>query len=125
MADQSQKQSVELEILLDKLKFERALYEENLTYQLELHKHLLRQAQSNAKALDFQLEVVKSDLRPHKIYHAEIFYSPVDGRYICRLPTMFDDEDENSVYAYGDTPAQACDNFDYRWIHGENPNLEV
>jgi hypothetical protein len=103
--------------------YTKAAFERNEVHSKELHAQMLEQGQNAIKAADFHLESAKMSLRPHKMYHCDVFYDPNENKYVCRLPIgMIDDEEEEghirAISSYGDTPGAACDNFDHLWIHG-------
>lgn len=70
------------------------------------------------KTSELVLESKREEMRPHRLYQASVSYNPNEQKYICRLPAFDVEDDEEDIYAYGDTPAQACDNFDSLWVHG-------
>lgn len=81
-----------------------------------------------------ELSVLEREVRlaPHMVYGTRISYDTTEKQYRCELPiyktTMDYEEEEESdflepftlqpIVAYGDTPSQACDNFDNLWNHG-------
>jgi len=81
---------------------------------------LLEQATNNTKISQSYLAMSREGMRPHKLYPTDVYWSPQDSKFICRLHFMEMDEEVDgiSIFAYGDTPAEACDNFDHQWIHG-------
>lgn len=120
--EQYTKEQLELIELFNRVSYSKAAYEMVARHQEELHQ-LNLQAQANGLKLgDLHLESMRDAMRPHKMYHTEVLFDPNEGKYLCRLSHMFEDDEDDSgqpILAYGDTPAQACDNFDHRWIHGD------
>jgi len=92
----------------------------------ELHEVELLGEQFRSKHIELNLLQQREDLRPYRTHNTEIFFIPNGSQYVCRL-THFamqdEDEDEEdspremSIEVYGDTPEDACANFDHRWIH--------
>ncbi len=86
----------------------------------------LEQAGLNTKIAEITLQRYREESRPHKMYQAETMEDPRTKKFICRLPLFNADGDEeeeervDTVYAYGDTPAQATENFDHKWLYGNN-----
>lgn len=114
--------------------FGKTAYEDQKAFQDKMNTLMLQQSENAVKASDLQLEVSRLILRPHRLYPTEVFYLASEGIYICRLiltesepepesESESDDNDDNQIIlACGDTASQACDNFDYKWVHGERKN---
>lgn len=83
---------------------------------------LAEQGKLSIKNLEMNILHNKESMRPYRMMGAYVAANPSDGNYVCQTPALFEDEDEDGrppVVAYGDTPAQACDNFDHLWIFGD------
>ncbi len=83
---------------------------------------LAKQGELSIKNLEMNLRHNKESMRPYRMMGAYIVANPSEGNYICQTPALFEDEDEDGrppVVAFGDTPSQACDNFDHLWIYGD------
>lgn len=86
----------------------------------------LDQGAITLKNLETVLESNRQHMRPHMLYRAEVVFEVGSNKYRCQLPTMGALDDEESemgtvpVCAYGDTPAEACENFDALWIGSNN-----
>ena len=78
-----------------------------------------------------ELEILsrQEDLRPHQIYRTNVCYDVTEQAYCCYLLVSDDfEEDEDSegflthtrspIVGYGQSPAEACDNFDHEWLNG-------
>jgi hypothetical protein len=119
------KEQLELIMLYNAVMHQKLQFEQNERHNEAMHEKLMEQTQNAVKAADFHLEGAKTGLRPHRLYHTDVFYSQSEGKFCCRMPIMMEDDDEEGqispIVAYGDTPAEACDNFDYAWIHGARP----
>lgn len=134
MSDDAKKQVEELQenyseeqlTLLQKLatlQYTQAIYESQLAHgaasdAAEIEKKLL-----DVKLTDLQVEMVKSSMMPHVMYKCDVGYEPITGKYYCRLPIVrsfdFDEDAEYmAIVGYGDSPQQACENFDVLWVHG-------
>lgn len=119
-------EQLELILLFNNVSYGKVHWEQTVRHAEELHEKGLEKEKISAKVADYHLEAVKNSFRPHKMYPTDVFYSVSDKKYVCHLPRMYnDDEDEAEgetaeINAYGDTPSQACDNFDHLWVHGSN-----
>jgi len=125
--EQITKEQLELMMLANNINYSKQLYATNDNNTAALHEVALKQAHTQLKITDLHLVANQLAMRPHKAYHADISYCPTEGKYMCRLPVMFEADDDmmetTPVAAYGDTAAQAADNFDYMWVHGtDRPN---
>ena len=121
---QYSKEQLELIMIYNAVMHQKLLFEQTERHNEAMHQKMLEQSENSVKAADFHLEGAKTALRPHRMYHTDVFYSPSEGKFCCRMPIMMEDEDEGDIspiLAYGDTPSEACDNFDHAWIHGERP----
>ena len=93
----------------------------------ELHEVELAGEMVRAKHIELNLLQQREDLRPYRTHNTEVFFIPNGNLYVCRLThfCLNDDEDEDespreeSIEATGDTPEEACTNFDHKWIHQE------
>lgn len=120
-------EQLELILLYNNVSFGKVHWEQTIRHADELHEKALEKEKASVKVADYHLEAVKNSFRPHKMYPTDVFYSVSDKKYVCHLPRMYDDGDGDEmetaeIIALGDTPAQACDNFDHQWIHGSNDN---
>lgn len=121
LAEGYSKPELDIIKLYNSIVMEKQVHENSQAFQEQLNQKLLEQTNVGLKSLELQLEASRTAMRPHKLYGADVYYSAHEGKYICKLP-FFHDEDEEMetpICAYGDTPAEACDNFDYQWIHSE------
>jgi len=120
------KEQIDIATALNIMTATKELYKNNEVRLAELHELSMANSNNSVKMSDLHLEATRLQMRPHKIYHADVTYNPAEGKYMCRLPVMFElDEDETEqtpVVAYGETAAQACDNFDHQWVHGHRGN---
>lgn len=119
------KEQLEVIVLYNTVMHQKMLFEQTERHNELMHEKMMEQTGSAVKSADFHLEGAKMGLRPHRLYHTDVFYSPSEGKFCCRMPIMMEDEDEEGqiapIIAYGDTPSEACENFDHAWIHGERP----
>lgn len=114
--------------LYNNVSFGKVHWEQTVRHAEEIHEKTLEKEKTSVKVADYHLEAVKNSFRPHKMYPTDVFYSVSDKKYVCHLPRIYDDGEEDSmetaeIMAYGDTPAQACDNFDHQWVHGGNNDV--
>lgn len=88
--------------------------------QADYQKLLDEKAALEVKLAETILHGTRGQLSPHRIYMAEVYWDTTEKQYVCKLPYEPADDEaiENPIFAYGDTPAQACDNFDNLWIYG-------
>ena len=121
--DKYSKEQLELISLYNQTMLSKTAYEQVYTHQAETHAQSLAKGEIDLKVSDLSLQMSREALRPHRMYHTEVMYNVSERNYICRCISMFgyDDEEEGAlnIMAYGDTPAQACANFDYLWLHGK------
>jgi hypothetical protein len=123
------KEQLETILLYNSVSFGKVHWEQTIKHTEEIHEKTLEKEQNSVKVSDYHLEAVKNSFRPHKMYPTDVFYSVSDKKYVCHLPRMYNDgEDEDieetaEILVYGDTPAQACDNFDHQWIHGSTDDV--
>jgi hypothetical protein len=109
---------------LSTLQYSQAIYESQLAHDAASNEVELEKKVLDTKLTDLQVELVKTSMQPHVMHKAEIGYETFTGKYYCRLPiTSFDmlgdeDGDFRAICAYGDSPQQACENFDILWVHG-------
>ncbi len=97
----------------------------------ELYATMMEQQRSQSKLSEFSLQVIKEQLRPHRLYNAMIYFDREEGQFVCRLDCDYDeiplgDDDDDldggevvqPILAYGDSPSDACDKFDELWLFG-------
>jgi len=103
-------------------------------FQLDIRSISLEIAKYEAETKKLEYTQRKKVGQPHFRYPTVIFYDPNEKKYRCELVNQFaaldfeeGEEDlpewaesakRQEIVAYGDTPQQACDNFDYIWVHG-------
>lgn len=71
----------------------------------------LQKAQLEIEVSRYKLIAYQLELLPHMRYPVRIYRD--GGHWVCILET--DPEPMNCVIAYGESPAQACRNFDSLW----------
>jgi hypothetical protein len=87
--------------------------------QLESHKRItektvMEQHGLKKKYLELQNLHMREMMRPYKLNHAVVGYDPTEKKYACAFVEA--DGLYNPIVAYGDTPGEACDNFDLLWM---------
>lgn len=106
---------ISINAMQDRFQFEKS--QSKALHELAIDHNVL-----TTRSLELIVQERKNAHCPHRMYPTEIFYDSVEKKYVCRLPVYDAEEDEPqavSIQAYGDTPGQACDNFDNLWVHGE------
>lgn len=126
------KEQLELIASFNMTAFQKEMQSAQLEHTEKLNQSMRAQAEAAQKKMDLELEEQRMKLRPHSCYPTQVGYCTSEHKYYCRMATFsyFADEDDDGVeeipiIAYGDTPAEACDNFDHLWINGEkNPDVQ-
>lgn len=83
--------------------------------EIALMQLVLEREEAEKKTADVRLEYVRLQMRPHMAYSATVVRTETGFR--CFIDDQESDLGE-PFYADGDTPAEACDNFDQLWIYG-------
>jgi hypothetical protein len=112
--------------LLYTLQYSKKMFAENEANTAASQELQLGISNNQLKVSDLHVMINKLSMSPHKVYGADISYCASEKQYICRLPPVYDAEEEElvstDIFAYGDTPAAAVDNFDAMWVYGnQNP----
>lgn len=104
----------------DQTKYGRKFFEAQLRHQEAMFKLNQKQEELVIKSSETNLLMMRENLRPSTREGTTVHYDPVESKYVCQYRS-FDDETEEirSIFAYGDSPSQAQDNFDHLWIFGE------
>lgn len=74
-----------------------------------------------AEKLQLEIELLKNQIRessPHLIYTASVEFCLLRSQYRCYVQDWEGDEGDapgTVVEAYGESPQEACDNFDRLW----------
>ena len=109
-----------LKIVLQRQKLfetESQILENKRKTQNSLDEQSIKTGELSMKILETQLMAARESMRPHRLYHATIGKDQETGKYFCRVLEYENPEEEPfEISAFGDTPAEACDNFDSLWI---------
>ena len=122
LAEGYTKPQLELLGLYNQILLSKTAYEQVYDHQNQTHQQTMAKGEIDLKVSDLSLQMSREALRPNRLYHTEVMYNVSERNYLCRCLSMFGDDEEGgdlTVMAYGDTPAQACANFDYLWLHGK------
>lgn len=96
----------------------------------ELYMTMMEHQRAQQKIAEFSLQMVKEQLRPHRLYGAVVSWDREENQFVCRLYSDNDeiyteDEDDDltgdlmdGIVAYGASPSEACDRFDELWLFG-------
>ena len=114
------KEQLEIVEAFNRVANAKTMNDATMDYQKQVRALDMANHSNLTKISQLQLQAMRESLRPHRMYHCDIAYSPEEGQYVCRMSGMLELEDEGEgeipIAAYGDTPAQACDNFDHMWV---------
>lgn len=106
---------------LNRTSIGKKIMEDQLSHQRQMNELLIREKETHLKVLDTALQSQRENMRPHRLNDTFVAYDPVEGKYRCQLGFGIDeDEDDQPITAYGQTAAQACENFDHLWLYGEH-----
>jgi hypothetical protein len=98
---------------------EKAELEIKSMKKMESHKRIaeemeMQNRQLTQKYLEIQNLHMREMMRPCKLNHAVVGYNAPEKNYACAFTEA--DGLYDPIVAYGDTPSEACDNFDLIWM---------
>lgn len=114
--------------LAQSVNFMSRKYKMDEDHNIAVQALVLRHNEITLKNLETVLLSNREQMRPHVQYRAEVAFEVGSGKYKCQLPIMSSMMEEGElesdlpIAAYGETPAQACDNFDALWV-GRNRDV--
>lgn len=123
MVEKLDRQSLEASILYTNFLLSREMHKKNKNHAARIQELERNQFRHDARMAELRVELMRTHLRPHRMYGAVVSYVPSEDTFMCRIPPDLEDDMGDMtlgvpIVAYGQTPAQACDNFDHLWVHG-------
>ncbi len=104
----------------------KRLLEGELKQQNEMFASLSEQQALTVKTLQVNLMIQQDMMRPNRLQNTFVSFDSNEGRFRCQLPNLEDiydvdgtESSSHAIVAYGDTPQEACDNFDHLWVQGK------
>lgn len=121
MAEELSKEEIEILSLKLAIKLSKEKLEADIKSIVDANARHEKQHDLMMKTLEIQLMQARETMRPHRLYHATVGKDTETGKYFCRTLEYENPEEEPfELSAFGDTPAEACDNFDALWIGTHN-----